>query len=84
MNIYVPAKIFADQKVVIKHVSTWIYLNRAFLYADYGMAASMDPIWLQGAFRTLTGLFNRLGLRTNVGKKVGMISRPFSVAGTQS
>ena len=48
MNIYVPAKIFADQKVVIKHVSTWIYLNRAFLYADYGMAASMDPIWLQG------------------------------------
>ena len=42
-------------------------------YADDGMVASSDPQWLQGYFRTLVGLFNSVGLRTNVGKKVGMV-----------
>ena len=45
------------------------------------MVASSDPRWLQGAFNTLVGLFDRMGLRTNVRKIVGMICRPCQAAG---
>ena len=41
-------------------------------------------MWLQGAFATLTGLFNRVGLRTNAGKTVVMLRRTCRVVGTQS
>ena len=34
----------------------------ALFYADNGMVASSDPRWLQGAFNTLVGLFDRVGL----------------------
>ena len=48
----------------------------ARFYADDVMVASSDPHWLHGAFNTLVGLFVRVGLRTNVGKTVGMVCRP--------
>ena len=48
------------------------------------MVASSDPQWLQGAFSTLVGMFNRVGLRTNVGKTVGMVCLQCQVAVTQS
>ena len=48
----------------------------ALFYADDGMVASSDPRWLQGAFNTLVVLFGRVGLRTNVGKTVGMVCHP--------
>ena len=41
------------------------------------MVASSDSRWLQGAFNTLVGLFDRVGLRTSVGKKVGMVCHPY-------
>ena len=31
-----------------------------------------DPHWLHGEFNTLVGLFDRVGLQTNVGKTVSM------------
>ena len=34
----------------------------ALLYADDGMVASSDPIWHQGAFNALVGLFDRVGM----------------------
>ena len=34
----------------------------ALFYADYGMVASSDSLWLQGTFNTLVGLFDRVGL----------------------
>ena len=46
------------------------------LYAEDFMIASSDPRWLQGAFNTLVGLFDRVGLRTNVGKTVVMVYHP--------
>ena len=58
------------------------HLN-TLIYADDGIVASSDPRWLQGAFSTLVVLFYRLGLRTNVGKTVGMVCRPCQAAGTQ-
>ena len=53
-------------------------------YADDGMVASSDPRWLQWVFDTLVSLFERVGLRTNVGKTVSMVCRPCEAAGTQS
>ena len=34
----------------------------AIFYADGGMVASSDPCCIQGAFNTLVGLFDRMGL----------------------
>ena len=40
------------------------------------MVASSDPIWIQGAFNVLVGLFDRVGLQKNVGKTVSMVCHP--------
>ena len=40
---------------------------------------SSDPAWLQGAFNALVGLFDRVGLRKNVGKTVRMVCHPCQV-----
>ena len=58
--------------------------HNALFYADDGIVASSDPQLLQGVFSTLVSLFDRVGLRTNVGKTVGMVCRPYQAAGTQS
>ena len=47
------------------------------------LVASTDPEWLQGAFETLTRMFYRVELKTNVRKTVGMICRPCWLEGTQ-
>ena len=56
-------------------------VKASFFYANNGMVASTDSVWLQSAFDTLTGLFDRVGLRTNVCKTVGMECRPCRVDG---
>ena len=56
----------------------------ALLYADDGMVASSDPQWLQGSFNTLVGLFDRVGLQTNIGNTVGMFCHPCQAAGNLS
>ena len=48
----------------------------ALFYADDGMVISSDPAWLQGAFTTLLGLFDRVGLLTNVRKTVSIVFHP--------
>ena len=45
----------------------------AFYYADDGLVASTEPNWLKGAFDTLTGLFNIMGLQKNVCETSGMV-----------
>ena len=52
----------------------------ALLYADDGMVASSDPACLQGAFNALVGLFDRVGLQTNVGNTVSMVCHPCQAA----
>ena len=47
------------------------------------MVASTNPVWLQNAFDTLTGIFDRVGLRTNVRKTVGMVCQPYRVVGVR-
>ena len=48
------------------------------------MVALSDPRWLQWTFYALVGLFEQVGLRTNVGKTVSMVCRLCQAAGTQS
>ena len=52
-------------------------------YADGGMVAFSDPRWLQGEFNTLVGLFDRVGLRTNLRNIFGMVCRPCQATGNQ-
>ena len=48
----------------------------AVFYADDGMVVLSDPAWIQGAFSALVAIFDRVGLRTNVGKTVSMACHP--------
>ena len=48
------------------------------------MVASSGPRWLQGTFNTLVGLFDRVGLQTNVGKTFDMVCRTCQAAVNQS
>ena len=48
----------------------------ALFYADNGMVVSSEPAWLQGAFTPPVGIFERVGLMTNVGKTVRMVCHP--------
>ena len=52
-------------------------------YVYDGMLVSTEMVWLQGVFDTLTGLFDRMGIQTNVRKTVGMICRPYQAVGTK-
>ena len=58
--------------------------QNAFYYADDGMVVSLDPRWIQGAFSTLLGMFDRVLLKTNVRKTVGMVFRQCQASVTQS
>ena len=57
--------------------------QNALFYADNGMVASLEPQWLQGAFIILVGLFDRVGMRTDVRKTFSMVCRPCQEVGTQ-
>ena len=65
------------------HVQEGRHQNSLF-YADDSMVALSDPRWIKGAFSTLVELFDRVSLKTNVWKTVGMVCRPCQDAGTQS
>ena len=59
--------------------------HQVYLFnADNGMVKLSNPRWLQDTFNTLVNLFDRVGLRNNVGKTVGMVCRTYQAAGTQS
>ena len=55
-----------------------------FFYVDDALVASTNPVWLQQAFGILIGLFEWLGLRTNVAKTVGIVCRPGTIYGIKS
>ena len=59
-------------------------VKAAFFCANYGMVASTDPGWLQLAFDMLTGLFDRVGLQTNIRKTMGMVCQPCRAAKMRS
>ena len=48
----------------------------ALFYADDGLVTSPESAQLQVAFNPLTGIFGRVGLRSNKVNTVGMAYRP--------
>ena len=48
----------------------------ACFYADDGLVVARDPDELQMVFDVLTGLFDRVGLRTNTDKTEAMVFLP--------
>ena len=56
----------------------------SFFYDDDGLIACTRPEWLQGVFDVLTGLFDQVGLLTNLGKKVAMVCQNFCVIESHS
>ena len=56
----------------------------SFFYAYDGMLASTYPGWIQLEFDMLTGIFDRVSLRTNVQKIIGMVCRTFQAAGVRA
>ena len=59
------------------YIGREVQIRASFFYVDNGLIASTRPEWLQGAFDTLTGLFDQVGLQTNIVKTVGMLCCPF-------
>ena len=46
--------------------NTRLKVKAALFYADNMMVSSTNQVWLQTEFNTLTGLFDWVGLNTNV------------------
>ena len=46
--------------------------------------ASTNPWWIQYAFDTLMGIFDRVGLWTNVRKTMGMVCQPYRASGVRA
>ena len=56
-------------------------VQEEILYADGGMVAFTNLGWLQTEFEMLTGLFDRVGLKKNVRKTMGVVCHPFRADG---
>ena len=54
----------------------------ALFYVDDRLLDSLQPSRLQKKLDVLMGLFNRAGIKTNVGKTVGMICQLFHTPGS--
>ena len=65
-----------------RHEQEGRHQNSLFCVDDF-MIVLLDPGSLQGSFSTLVGMFDRVGLNTNVGKMVGRVFRLCQSAGTQ-
>ena len=59
-------------------------LKAAIFYVDGGMVASTDLWWIQSTFYTLRGIFDRVYLRKNVRKTVGVVCKPYWASGVQA
>ena len=59
-------------------------MKESSFYADNEMVSSTYPGWIQLVLNVLTEIFERVGLRTNVQKTVGMVCRTYRAAGVQA
>ena len=73
-----------DGKQWTEEGSQWMTVTAALLYANNGVATSTDTGWLQLEFDLMMGLFDRVGLWTNVRKTVGIVFRNFREAGVRA
>ena len=61
-----------------------VHRLKSYLYADNGLLESTRVERLQELFRLLTDLFDRVGLRTNVGMVVSFSCQPCLALGVHS
>ena len=83
-HLYMTFQEIDDGRWWLAEVHSHLTVKAAFLYAYFRMVASKYPLWLQSAFFMLTSIFDRVGLRTNIRKIVGMVCRPCRAAGVQA
>ena len=79
-HLYMTFQEIDDGQWRVVEVHVRLKVKATFSYADNRMVASKDPVWLQSQFVMLTRIFDRVGLRTNIRKVVGMVCRPFRAA----
>ena len=60
----------------------YVLHRTAFFYPDDSLVAYTDPDWMHRVFETLTGLFNRLGIRKLLGRQSRCSSDPAVMLGT--
>ena len=65
-------------------LSVRVVLQNALFYADDGEISSRNPEWLQQAIDCLVALFERVGLKTNVGKTEMMVCQPHHIVSALS
>ena len=73
-----------DSQWKIEEGHTRLKVQESFLYAENWILFSTYPGWLQTVFEILTGLFEQVGLKTNVRKKVGMVCHSCQAVGVRS
>ena len=72
----------AVEEVEARGETGWEGRHKAALfYANDGTVALSDPAWIQGAFNSLVGLFERVGPQKNAGKTVSMVCYPCQSGG---
>ena len=54
-----------------------------FYYTDERLVASTIPVWIQCSFGVLIGLFDKVGLHTNVDNMLAMVCQPGTISGRQ-
>ena len=70
---------FMEEAEARRETGREVQHQAALFYANDSMVVLSNPAWLQGAFTALVGLFDRVGLRTNIGKTVSMFCDPCQV-----
>ena len=75
-NFYMIFQEIHDSRWRVEEVHARLMVKATFLFADDRMVESKDPVWFQLAFDTLTGLFDRVGIQTNIHTIVRMMYRP--------
>ena len=72
-----------DGRWRVEELHARLTVKATLFYADDRMVASKYPVWIQSEFVMLTRIFDRVGLRTNIRKIVGILCRPLRAADMQ-
>ena len=73
-----------DRQSRTEEIHARLKLQAIFLYSDNVMVASTNPVWLQTVFEMLMGIFERVGLQTNIQKTVGIVFQRCRAVGVRA
>ena len=58
-----------DDTFICERLVHTVGRSMGFVYVKDGFIGSLDPEWIQGALSVIFGLFHKIGLMTNVGRR---------------